>query len=306
MQTADVIAFPTPDTVDLEEVHVRAATMDFLAELVDGVAADGFVAIEPGLAEELRTRADVLLQLADEEAAAGSGREASAHGTVALRTQLAQSADLIQRATVPICHSSARRMFGSSLYERVHPVVMVLGELSTLAYERSLDANPAALVEELPIRRFGRVAAQAYDWAQWSADAPPHLRAVLVDALAAAAERARDARVVDGDELAPVDAAPLMDALETLLDEWLACMPADVLAEFAAERDPDPLFGECFDIGVACSIARRLLVTAGVALPDTADVDAWLSATSTTAIGGPESLKHHRESADRGSNVPAP
>ncbi|MCW2920649.1 MAG: hypothetical protein JWL76_523 [Thermoleophilia bacterium] len=306
MQTADVIAFPSPTTVDLEEVHVRAATMDFLAELVEAVDTDGFVAIDAGLAEELRSLADVLLQLADAEADAGSGPDASAYATVGLRTQLARSADLIRRAAVPICHSSARRMFGGALYERVHPVVMVLGELSTLAYERSLDAHPAALIEEMPIRRFGRVAAQAYDWAQWSADAPPHLRAVLVDALEAAAARAREYRVVDGDELAPVDAAPLMDALETLLDEWLACMPGDVLAEFAAERDPDPLFGDCFDIGVACSIARRLIVATGAALPDTADIDVWLNTTSSLASGRPESLKHAPDSADRGSNVPAP
>ncbi len=270
MQTADVIEFPTPDTVDLEEVHVRAATMDFLAELVEAVAADGFIVVDGDLAEQLRTTADVLLELTD----------AVELDTMSIRSHLARSADLIRRATVPISHSSARRMFGGALYERVQPVVMILGELSTLAYERSLDANPDALVEQLPIRRFGRVAAHAYDWAQWNADAPPHLRATLIDALGDAAARATVA-TVDGDELAPIDAAPLMDALETLLDTWLATVPADVLADYAAERDPNPMFGDCFDVGVACSIARRLLVTTGVALPDTADIQVWLEAART-------------------------
>ena len=294
MQTADVIAFPTPDTVDLEEVHVRAATMDFLAELVEGVATDRFVAIDAHLAEELRTLADVLLQLSETEP----------QDTVALRTQLARSGDLVKRAAVPICHSSARRMFGGPLYERVRPVVMVLGELSTLAYERGLDTNPAALVEEMPIRRFGRVAAHAYDWAQWNADAPAHLRDVLVEALADEAAWIRDERV-PGDELGPVDAGPLMRALETMFDAWLASAPAEALSDYAAERDPNPLFGDCFDIGVACSIARRLVVATGAALSDTADIDEWLSATCTSTSAGSESLKTTRESADRGSNVPA-
>lgn len=272
MQTADIIEFPVPDTVDVEEVHVRAATMDFLAELVDAVAADGYVAIDPELAEELRTVADVLLELTD----------AVELDTITIRTQLARSADLVRRATTPICHSSARRMFGGALYERVQPVVMVLGELSTLMYERSLKANPEALVEELPIRRFGRVAAHAYDWAQWNADAPPHLREPFIDALTDAAARAHDTPV-DGDELAPIDAAPLMDALDTLLDAWRASATADVLADYAVERDPHPMFGDCFDMGVACSIARRLLVTTGAALPDSADIRAWLDATHAHA-----------------------
>ncbi len=294
MQTADVITFPTPDNLDLEEVHVRAATMDFLAELVDGVATDGFIAIERDIAEELRSLADVLLQLS----------AAEEPDTVALRTHLARSAELVQRATVPICHSSARRMFGAALYERVRPVVMVLGELSTLAYERSLDAHPAALTEQLPIRRFGRIAARAYDWAQWNADAPAQLRPVLVRAIEDAAARSRD-EVIDGDDLAPIDAGPLFAALETLFDEWLVTAPADAVNDYAAERDGNPCYGDCFDIGVACSIARRLLVTTGAALPDTADIGAWLSATSTGHRSEPESLKTTRRSADRGTNVPA-
>src|SRR5690606_16622853 len=235
MPTADVIEFPAHDTIDIEEVHVRAATMDFLAELVDGVAADGFVAIDADLAEQLRTRADVLPPLA-------SGGPIDAR---AVRTQLARATRLIREAAVPICHSSARRMFGTPLYERVHPVVMVLGELGTLTYERSLDAHPAALDEDVPARRFGRVAARAYDWAHWNADAPPHLLETLLEALHDARERADDSRR-DDDELVPVDASPLMDALETLLDTWLAEASADVLADYAAERDPDPLFGDCF------------------------------------------------------------
>lgn len=262
MQTADVIEFPTPDAVDAEEVYVRAATLDYLAELVEGVATNGSVAIDAHLIEKLRTTADVLLQLLD----------APTRDTVAIRTHVARADELIRRASVPISHSSARRMLGGPLYERVHPVVMVLAELSTLAYERSLDANPDALVEELPIRRFGRVAAHAYDWAQWNADAPPYLRATLVQALEDAAARAH---------AHAHGAAPLVDALETLLDTWLASVPADVLAEFAAERDPNPLFGDCFDLGVACSIARRLLVTVGAALPDTADIEVWLDAART-------------------------
>lgn len=267
MQTADVIEFPTADTIDLEEVHVRAATLDFLAELVEAVATDGYIAVDRDLSEQLRTSADVLLELSD----------AVEVDAVTIRSRLAASADLIRRATVPISHSSARRMFGGALYERVRPVVMVLGELSSLAYERSLDANPDALVEQLPIRRFGRVAAHAYDWAQWNADAPPHLRATLIDALGDAATRAAS-QAVDRDGLAPIDAAPLMDALETLFDTWLATSPADQLADYAAERDPDLNFGDCFDLGVACSIARRLLVTTGEALPDSADVHDWLEA----------------------------
>ena len=271
MQTADIIEFPTLDALDPEELHVRAATMDVLAELVEGVAADRYIAIDAGLAEELRSVADVLLQLSDSDEL----------DVAAVRTQLTRSADLVRRASVPLCHSSARRMFGGPLYERVRPAVMTLGDLSTFAYERSLDANPDALVEQLPIRRFGRVAAQAYDWAQWNADAPAHLREPLIDAITEADAHARDTTHRD-DELAPVDAAPLTSALESLLDAWLVDAPGDVLADFAAERDPNPLFGDCFDIGVACSIARRLLVTAGAALPDTADIHEWLAATLKT------------------------
>lgn len=269
MTTADVLAFPpaTADDLDLEQVRARAAALDLLADLLDEIRYVLAPHVhDPNLAEQQRSLADVLYERAD----------APEPDVVAIRRLLPRSVELVRRGSDVLCHASARRMFGSALYERVAPVVLTLGELGTEAYFTALDAAPDTPIEELPLRRFGRVAAIAYDWAQWNVDASPGLRRALHAALRGEDSTGRAEPVdAEGDPLP--DPRPLVRVLETVHDAWLECVPADVLAECVAERDRHgERLGDCFDLGVALSIARRLVITPhGSPVTDTVDIDAW-------------------------------
>jgi hypothetical protein len=266
MSAANVIAFPTDAEVDLEQVHARAGSLDFLAELVDNVVAERLVDADPHLAERMRELGDELVDLACRPNL----------DVLAINQALARSSELLREATDPICRSSTRRMLGAPLYERIADAVLTLGELGAVAFDRAVDDDRDDAAGIAPMRRFTRVIASAYDWAQWNVDAPVALRGVLVDALDAAAATASD-EVDITHELAPTDGAPLAGALDELLHAWLTTVPGDVLAEYATERErlDDALHG-CFDLGVACSIARRILHAAtGAPVPDSAGLRAW-------------------------------
>jgi hypothetical protein len=263
---ANVVAFPATGDIDLEQVHARAGSLDFLAELVDGVVADDLVDVDPALPDQLREMGDVLVELACRPTP----------DPLEVSRALAGSAELLELAIVPICHSSTRRMLGAPLYERIVDAVITLGELGMVAYEREADEPASEELGIAPMRRFTRVIANAYDWANWNVDASPHLRQPLVDALHAAARQAGD-EVDITHEMAPTDAVPLANALDELHDAWLKRVPGDVLAEYVAERDAAGSLHGCFDLGVACSIARRLLAPAtGVAMQDSARIGAWI------------------------------
>ncbi len=273
-KSATVHAFPAPaGEVDLERLHACAGSLDFLAELVDSVVLEALVDVDPTLPEQLRSLADELIDLSYE----------SAPDPLAVTQRLARSTDLMQQATQPICRSGTRRMLGGPLYDRVTPVAMSLGELAAVSFERMADDRSAMPLSVVPLRRFTRVAASAFDWAQWNVDVPARLRAPFVEAITNAAAAATEG-VDISHETAPTDAAPLADALDVLHDAWLAIAPADVIAEFTAERDRNRALADCFDLGVALSIARRLLVTPiAPPPPDTTSIRTWyLAATATT------------------------
>lgn len=259
MSAANVVALNPDADLDLDDVYARAGSLDFLAELVDAVVLDGMVEVDATLPERLRALADELVDHASRPHV----------DSLAINRALARSVEVLREATVPICRSSTRRMLGGPLYERIAPAVITLCELGSVAFERAMDDEVVGAVGVAPMRRFTRVIAQAYDWAQWNVDAPVRLHGLLVEAIERAGVAARD-DVDITHELAPTDAVPLARALDELLDAWLASVPADVLAEFVEARDEAGLAGS-FDLGVACSIARRLVPEVG----DDASIAAW-------------------------------
>lgn len=277
MSTANVIAFPptrrVDDDVDVEEVGSRAAMLDVLAEILESIIDAGRVPADEDLPEELRTLADSLFELVGCEPL----------DVVAIRRLLPRADELVHRAAEPICHANARRMLGASLYSRVSGVIMLLGELGTYAHDRMRARLGDARLLELPIRRFGRATAQAYDWASWNIDAPIALREELVNDIQHAAAHVDEDDIDVFDDVDLPDPGPLATVLGSLLAAWKQQASAGELDDLQSELARLGEVGSAFELGVACSLALRLLAADEDApITATCDILAWDAACSAT------------------------
>lgn len=176
---------------------------------------------------------------------------------------------LVRLAAAGLARIGVRSMLGLRGYRRVEVAALAISELSTSMYERS--RTPATIDEHDPddqreLRRTMRAVAAGYTWSQLMADAPTSLARPLARSLA------RQLAASDG-------SWPSTRALLQLHQLWLATLDPVLRAEYEHARSA---FDDTvsFDVGVACSIARRLVVHAaarsGKRVTDSSDARLWL------------------------------
>jgi hypothetical protein len=255
--------------LDADEILDRSAALDQLADMLDQTSFDDCTPFDPALPEQLRDHAEIMDELA--------GRIDT--DPARLVAELATFDALTRIAGSALARLGVRDLLGRRGYRRVEHAALSISELSSCMFERSLD--PAltwdiSAYDHDSMRRIMRAIAAGYSWSQQMADASVSLARPLARSLArhlAAVQRE------PGTPLRPDRFWPTTDALLHMHGIWLNTLDAPMRAELDLARS-STTNQECFDVGTACSIARRLLVhAAGEShrrVPDTSHPGQWL------------------------------
>lgn len=237
--------------IDADEILERASVLDRLADLLDTNGFNDCRQFDPQLPSDLRDHADLLAQLA------GRGSDDPA----ALVDGLAACERLAQLAGAGLARIGVRDMLGLRGYRRIETAVLSISELSSSMFDRSLDpalGYDLSAYDSGEMRRTIRAVAAGFSWSQQMADASVSLARPLARSLAR--HLAADSRE-PAEPLVPDRHWPTTDALLELHTMWLHTLDSPMRAELNLARSAHRNVA-CFDLGVACSIARRLLVHA--------------------------------------------
>lgn len=273
---ATVIPFPTTaadgDLLELE-AHLLEVYSGRLEELDIEASPDA----DPRLVGRMRELADYC----DRLAGAAGPDDADVDGA------LEEAGDLLEEALLAITRASVRRLLGTPLLDRLDEGLMLASAFATICHldHVAIDLDGERVAEHpldrMLLRRFMRAVARGYVFARERApldvEQRERLRGALVDLLA------------DAVEAGEPRATTVRDVLAQLHGTWVEEMAPDVRAEIAVERaDATPERGtsatavqRAFDVGVACSVARRFLdeaaEEAALRVPTGTDPAEWLS-----------------------------